>query len=406
MESIYKRLSDEARDDYIWRICQNKDTGKYDLTWSEVADILNKELMEDYSESKYRKRFADMKKGYNRAVEESTDAKDMIEEMRLQKLELEMERKKKQTESIYYNRILREHSREEMLKERVIQAIENADKIPLPEFKPLQVEHVGDKEYLLIISDIHAYKMFKSITNEYSKAILEDRMARLLHEIKELVKQEKLTKITVLNGGDNFEGLLRQSALAMLEIGVMDTVVEFRRFMAKWLSDLSEVVKVKYIHLTSANHGEVRLLNMRAGQMPQDDFEKDIATYFEDVLNKNERIEVVAPKTPHYHLKIAGKDYLCHHGHGIKSPKKYLDSMTRKMKVFFDGLIIGHYHTEKLETVYEDVDGGDIEIIICPSVVGSDPYADSIHKGSKASAIVLRFDEVYGRDREYKFVLN
>lgn len=406
MQTEYKRLSDESRDDYIWRICQNKDIGKYDLTWSDVAEILNEELTEDYTESKYRKRFADMKKGYERAVKESTDANDMIEEMRLQKLELEMERKKKQTESVYYNRVLREHSREEMLKERVEQAIKNADKIPLPEFKPLEVNKVSDKEYLLVISDIHAYKMFKSITNEYSKAILEDRMAKLLFNMKELVEQEGIDKITVLNGGDNFEGLLRNSALAMLEIGVMDTVIEFRKFMAKWISDLSAVVNVKYVHLTSANHGEIRLLNMRAGQMPQDDFEKDVAHYIHDILENNDRIEVVVPDNPYYHLKIAGKDYLCHHGHGIKSPKKYLDSMSRKLKVFFDGLIIGHYHSEKIETVYEDVDGGDIEIIICPSVVGSDPYADSIHKGSKASALVMRFDEKYGRDREYKFVLN
>lgn len=402
----YKRMSDEQKDDYIWRVCENKDQGIYNLTWDEVGEILNEELVENYKSSKWRKNYQVMKKGYDRAIQKNVNVERALEELKLAKIEAKMAAKESQTEAIYTNRVLREHAREEMLKNRVVDAIKNADKIPLPKFEPLQLSKVGAKEYLLGLTDIHAYKIFTSITNEYSKDILEQRMAELLVEIKALVESEGLEHITVLNGGDNFEGMLRSSALAMLELGVMDTVVEFRRFVAKWLSDLSKFVRVKYIHLISANHSEIRLLNMRAGQMPQNDFEKDIANYIQDILSNNDRIEVIVPDDVFYHLKIAGQDLLCHHGHGIGNPKTYLDSMSRKLKVWFSSLVVGHLHTEEIKTFYEDIDGGDVELIRLPSIVGSCGFSDKINKGSKSAALVLRYSEDKGRDREYKIILN
>ena len=401
----YKRMSSESEDDYIWRMCENKENKIYDLTWDSIGEILNSELDEEYSSSKWRKNYQVMKKGYNRAIIKNIDNTKALDELKMAKIELEMEKKKVQTENVFKNRMLREHSREVLLKERVVDAISNAEKIPLPEFKTLN-KSKGNSEYLLGFSDVHAYKIFKSLTNEYSKSILEQRMSELMDRVIEVVESEKLEEITVFNGGDNLEGILRVSALSILELGVQDTIIEYRRFMAKWLSDLSKYVKIKYIQVISSNHGEHRPLNTRAGQMPKEDFEKDIANYIYDILSENDRIEVIVPKDAHYHLKIAGQDILLHHGHSIGNPKTYLDSMSRKLKVWFNTLIVGHLHTEEIKTVYEDIDGGDVEIIRLPSIVGSCEFSDSINKGSKSAALMLRFDEIKGRDREYKFILN
>lgn len=402
----YKRFNSESEDDYVWRICESKENKKYDLTWDEVGEILNSELDEDYSSSKWRKNYQIMKKGYERAIIKNMDNEKSIEELKIAKIELEMEKKKIQTENIYKNRMLREHGREELLKERVVDAIKNAEKIPLPEFKKLYDSKNNSFEYIIGFSDVHAYKIFKSLTNEYSKNILEQRMAELMDKTIEVVETEKLDSITVINGGDDLEGILRTSALSILELGVQDTIIEYRRFMAKWLSDLSKKVKIKYIQMISSNHTEHRPLNTRAGQFPKEDFEKDIATYIQDVLSENKRIEVTVPETAHYHLNIAGQDILIHHGHGIGNPKTYLDSMSRKLKVWFSTLIVGHLHTEEIKSVYEDIDGGDVEIIRLPSIVGSCEYSDSINKGSKSAALMLGFNEDKGRDREYKFILN
>lgn len=405
MDIIYKRLSDEEISDYIWRICSNKDNGKYNLTWDEVGEILNAECDEEYTSSKWRKNYQNEKRGYERAIEKNVDSEKAINELRIARMELEMERKKKQTDSIFYNRVLREHSREEMLKEKVVESLVNVERIPLPEFKPLKSGE-GTISYLLGFSDVHAYKIFKSLTNEYSKSILEQRMAELLQETIKLINSENIKELVVVNGGDDLEGILRISALSILELGVVDTVIEYRRFIAKWISDLSKYVKVKYIQMISSNHSELRPLNTRAGQMPKEDFEKDIATYIKDLLDNNDRVEVIIPEQAHYHLKLAGKDILIHHGHGIGNPKTYLDSMSRKLKVWFSTLIVGHLHSEEIKTFYEDIDGGDVEMIRLPSIVGTCEYADSINQGSKSAGLMLGFSEEKGRVREYKFILN
>lgn len=405
MELKYKRMTDETIDDYVWRICSNKDSGKYELTWDEVGNILNRESDEEYTSSKWRKNYQNEKRGYERAIESKINSDDAINELRLAKMELEMERKKKQTEGIFVNRVLREHSRADLQKEKVAEAIQNAGKMPLPEFKQLKSDN-GEISYLLGFSDVHAYKIFKSLTNEYSKSILESRMAELMQEVIKVVNNENVNQLVVINGGDDLEGILRISALSILEIGVIDTVVEYRRFMAKWLSDLSKHVKVKYIQMISSNHTESRPLNTRAGQMPKEDFEKDIANYIKDVLDNNDRIEVIIPTESHYHLQLCGKDILIHHGHGIGNPKTYLDSMSRKLKVWFSTLIVGHLHSEEIRTFYEDIDGGDVEMVRLPSIVGTCEYADSINQGSKSAALMLGFNEKKGRVREYKFILN
>ena len=97
---------------------------------------------------------------------------------------------------------------------------------------------------------------------------------------------------------------------------------------------------------------------------------------------------------------------MIHHGHGIGNPKTYLDSMSRKLKVWFSTLIVGHLHSEEIKTFYEDIDGGDVEMIRLPSIVGTCEYADSINQGSKSAALMLGFNEKIGRVREYKFILN
>lgn len=405
LETKFKRMSDESVDSYIYRICRNKEIGLYDLTWQQVAEILNSELNYEFTESKYRKEYQAMQRGIDMINSQKAETEDLIEELRKAKIELALEKKKVQTENIYTNRMLREHGREELLKEKVVNAIQNADKIPLPEFKPLQKSTNDKVQYVLGFSDVHAYKIFKSLTNEYSKAILEQRMAKLLKEVVEEIENNNIENLIVLNGGDDLEGILRASALSILELGVQDTVIEYRRFMAKWLSDLSKHVKVKYIQVISSNHTEHRPLNTRAGQFPKEDFEKDIATYIQDILSENDRIEVIVPETAHYHLNILGQDILIHHGHGIGNPKEYLDSMSRKLKVWFSSLILGHLHTEEIKSFYEDIDGGDVEMIRLPSVVGSCDYSDKINKGSKPAAIMLRYKEGKGRDREYKFIL-
>lgn len=403
IETSFKRMSDEEESHYIYRVCRNKDMGIYDLTWKEVQDILNQELENEFTESKYRKEYQAMQRGIDMVDYSNTDTEEQMEEMKLLKMELEMERKKKQTEAVYYNRVLREHSRQDMLFEKVVDAVKSVE-LDIPKFEPLQIQR-GDQEWLLGFSDVHAYKYFESITNKFNREILEERMRLLQAEVIESVKHNNIQKLTVLNGGDSLEGMLRNSALQSLELGVVETVVEFQRWLVEWLNQLSKHVEIKYIHLISANHSEIRPLNSRAGQFPKEDMEIIIANYIKDMCKDNPRIEVVVPDDSFALFEMAGYQVLAHHGHGIRDRRKYIERMTRKLRVFLDYGIFGHLHHGEIKTMDEG-SNNDCEIIGLPSIVGTDDFADKILEGAKSAAVLFRFEEGKGRNQENKFILN
>lgn len=398
----HRKQSSESVDEYIYRLCRNKDVGVYDLTWKQVGDILNSELDEEYTESKFRKEYQAMQRGIDMITEKSIDTDEQMEEMKLLKMELEMKRKKVQTDSVYYNRILREHAREEMLFEKVSDAIKQVE-LNIPEFEPLKLQK-NNQEWLLGFSDVHAYKYFQSITNSYSKKILERRMNQLLSEVIDSVKTNNIKKLTVLNGGDSFEGMLRISALKSLELGVIETVVEFQRWMLEWLNQLSKHVEIKYIHLISANHSEIRPLGTRAGQFPKEDLEMIIANYIYDMCKDNPRIEVVVPEDSFVLFDMAGYKVIAHHGHGVRNKRNYVERMSRKVREFIDYGIFGHLHHGEIKTIDEGIDN-DCEIIGLPSIIGTDSYADSLLEGAKPSAVLFRFEEGKGRNQENKFML-
>lgn len=55
------RWNGEPWEDYFIRLCENKD--KYNLTYNEIASLLNAENGKSYGESAYRKRFVDFNRG-------------------------------------------------------------------------------------------------------------------------------------------------------------------------------------------------------------------------------------------------------------------------------------------------------------------------------------------------------
>ena len=51
----YKRLDEETEDDYTLRICALKEIKH--LYWDEIAQIINRTLDQNYTESRYRKMY-------------------------------------------------------------------------------------------------------------------------------------------------------------------------------------------------------------------------------------------------------------------------------------------------------------------------------------------------------------
>lgn len=396
----YKRFENETVDECTYRICSEKDKIG---TWQDVANILNKLLDQEFTESAYRKKYQAFQRILDANREKFVDDNSQLEEIKLQIENLRKERIKLQTANIERNRVDRSESRQEMYYEYV-GSICNA--LEVPEFEEIHNRKTR-KQYLLTLADLHYGAEFESLNNFYSKSECVYRFERLLDYTKSFIKEKELAEISIVMLGDVLQGILRVSDLKLNDSSVVKSTVEVSRLIAQFLNDLSKYIKITYYHTPSANHTQLRPLATKASELADEDLEYLIGNYIKDLLRNNERIDVVLADENKQFVNVSIFDYnvLAMHGHQIKNIDSAIKDLTMLNHEFVDYLILGHYHGGKEITSQEGI-CSDAEILISPSFIGSDPYSDTLMKGAKSAVKIYGFDELYGHTETYKFVLN
>ncbi|WP_144498296.1 hypothetical protein [Bacillus pumilus] len=399
-----KRHSDENLKQWKLRICENYK--EYGLSnWNEVAEVINKETGDKKGESAYRKWFTNFNEGRDYQKEVVAEGNGAIVELELKKIEVMEERKKLQAMKNEIHKKTRIKGRNELMYEHVTAAIEKQPSLPLPSFKVLQPNR-KQRAAVLGFGDEHFGKEFKSLNNEYNEQIYLERMAQLLSETVECIQKESLNELVVLNGADSVEGMaLRVSQLTPLQYGFMDQVIKYSRYKVEWLKELSKYVKIKYIHIPSANHTELRLHGTSRGEMPKEDVERIIATYIHDMLQENERIEVPLYDDGIVDFNLLEFEFVACHGHQIKNKKNAIRDLSQLKRKFYDYMYISHFHHGNMLTVGEAA-GHNVQVIQLPSVMGSDEYSDSLMTGAKAGANLTIFESGKGRAIQYEYILN
>lgn len=385
---------------YKIRLSKNKDS--YGINWNTVAELINSETGDSFGESKYRKWYANYIEGFEDGIKNITDESASVIEDKT--YTLQKERIKNQTVGVHINRIAREDARKELLIEEFTRAVKEYSLQP-PEFHTLPYS-TGVKGAVLGFGDVHFGKIFESVNNKYDEEEVRLRLSDLFIQTVNKIKQENLSHIHIVNGADNVEGIgLRISQLMSLQFGLMDQVIRYQRLMVEWLNRLSAHVKITYHHVPSSNHTEIRPIGTKAGQFPKEDVERLIASYIHDMLSNNTRIDVPQYTDDYARFEICGYRFYAKHGHQIKNVKTALKDLSMLHREFIDYLILSHFHHAEEITVAEG-DTNDCEIIILPSVMGSDRFSDRLMTGAKAAAKMLIFEEGKGKVTSHTLKLN
>lgn len=399
----YKRLDGETDQELIYRICSEKDKIG---TWSDVKNILNRILHKTYGESTYRKSYQSFNKMMEANRNKFVNSSEQLEEINKQIEELKRERIKLQTSNIERNRIDRSVSRQEMYYEYVGNAITS---LPLPEFNPFPIENKEGEtiEYLVALSDMHYGATFKSENNEYSPDIARDRLVYLTEELVQFTQKNKIGKLNIVCLGDVLQGLIHLTDLKINDSTVVKSCVEICRLIAMMLNTLSTYTQIEYYHVPSANHTQIRTLGAKANELMDEDLEYLIGNYIKDLCKNNKRINVhLADEGKQYIVvPINGYDVIAMHGHQIKNIENSIKDISMMRREFVDYLLLGHFHAGKQIVAHEGC-CNDSEVLVAGSFVGSDPYSDSLFKGSKASVNIYGFDYIYGHTETYKIILN
>lgn len=403
MNTTWKRLSNESEKNYIYRICDNKDAIG---TWPDVANILNSELNHDWTESAYRKQYQMGKRYLEECQDELFENETYVEKIRQEREELQRERYKLQTVKLEYNRWLREHARDELFEENVVNCIrEVLGTVQPPAVIPVKrndVERCG----ILCIADSHYGKdvvvkgLNGEIINQYNPEIFEERMEQLLSEVVEFCKKENLYNIKVFNLGDSIDGLLRQSQIWNLRFGVVQSAIRYGDYMSRWLRTLSQYTAVEYHPVLIANHSELRLLDGKKDQHLNESAEMVVNKIIEVANENNPNLKIITNETGYIYTEAAGYKIFGIHGE-FKNTSTILKDYQEIYNTRIDYLIHGHKHTQN----YAEV-GTRKGVIGIGSLCGIDDFSIKIRKSSDATASFIVFEKNKGKVDEHTFVLN
>lgn len=399
----YRKQSSESYDDYWWRICSSKDSNIYNLTWDEVGEILNSELKENFTSSKWRKNYQMMKKGFDKAREENSDLEDMLRDIEIKKLELKEEQIKLSTLRLDVNKTIRNTARFEQWVDEVKNAIKTVE-VHIPDYKGVSDENCK-KEYLLTVADIHTGKKGESLDNYYSLDVLQDRMWQIRDEVVQEIQEKRIKTLRILILGDLIDGLLRASQIQNLQMLRAHQTVFIARFLFEWLNSISEYCHIDCKMTTASNHSQSRPLDSKRGEFDKDDYEIIIYEWLSDLCEKNPRIKLEGNNVVEFNL--LGRDIIAMHGHQldkIKGNKNMLATVSFHRNKQYQYMIIAHLHHANIKTVGKN-NLGNKEIIYCPCICGNDEYSDSLYTGASAGSLLIEFNDKQGRRNTTDIIL-
>lgn len=405
MNDILKKLPKENEAQYIFRLGQLKDSGVITDTWESINPTINRELgieEENWRDvSSFRKRYRNYLDAYEQIFSKEKFSTDQTGEYTNQKRELQKLKTQIQTEKLEYNKWLREEARDELICEKICNAIKSNNTLVSPD--PIVIDR-ANRSAVLAFGDEHyaaeftIYGLHGEILNSYSPEIFEQRMWDLLYQTIDIIQKEHLTTLYVFALGDFTDGILRCGQLMKLRYGVVEGTVKYANFIANWLNELTKYVKVKY-QMTYGNHSELRMLSQPKGTFKEENTGMFVREMIKTYLENNPNFEMIVNPTGLIFDNIEGLNVLGIHGE-VKNMENAIKDFSNTYNTNISILIGGHMHHYRAQTV-----GVNKDVINVPSIIGIDDYSMSLNKTSNPGAVLFCVEENKGVTLEYKIKL-
>ena len=254
-----KKKSEETELSYIWRVGKLRDSGIIDMTWSELADVFNAELREpdeEFSESVYRKRYKLLKDAYEQ-IFSGCQPDEYLQELVIQKQEIQKEKRKLYDERLDLNKRLREQARLETTVDTLREAISNiADQyFPVQSIDIPQI--AGDNKLIVCLSDLHIGQEFATADGVYNSTLAARRLEKYLDEIRKIAANNGCNECVVCLLGDMISGSIHQRISVTNKENVVDQVKTASMLVSKFVYDLSPLFSSVDVYSVGGNHSRL-----------------------------------------------------------------------------------------------------------------------------------------------------
>lgn len=394
-----EELTIQEKEELVRNIAQKK-AGLIDLDWQEICEKYDLNIS------------ADTLRKAGVGIKLATDANMLNDKPSTTVAQISggyVERQELRDLTRQVSKLYRSESRSELLREAVLDAVNHLDPIRINHCKTISerndfgrtlVVALGDFHYG---ADIHVTGLMGETLNEYNSKVFEERMERLLAEIRGIADKEQISQVKVFLVGDLIDGMLRQSQLMRLEFGMVESTIRLSEYLSYWLAELADGLYVD-VYATMGNHSEVRPLKSKNREFEEENLEKIILWYLKARLDGEENIFVDAECKRYTMVDVEGFKFLLLHGDGEKGVVDIAKDTVNLYGRSIDYFVCGHKHKEQ-EWPSGNTNDGHSVIIRVPSICGVDRYAQSRGFGGKPGATALVIERDYGRRCVYPIKL-
>lgn len=386
---------------YAQRLCDNK--VELNLTWQEIAHLVNSFFGVTYSEKYYRSHYRDgtlfVKSNLDDEQIIIPGCEDVFEYD--QETTLKKERMKLSDERVQNNAILRRISREETIKELGIEAANIvAQKCPMCISEAPKSDKKVEKVGILQLSDWHYGIVIDTIYNQYNPEIAKNRVSQLVSKVKEVIKKEGISYLYVFNLGDMIAGNIHLTIRLNSRINVLNQIMEVSEIISEAIASLSTCVNGIEYYAALDNHS--RIDPIRENSLDLESLCRITTWYMKERLKWQHN--VIIHTTNKYGPDIITTSIWDHevaavHGHKDK-PEKVVDNLVLMTKHNFDLILTSHFHH------FQADEKNEVLVLCNSSLMGTDDYAQKLRLSAKPSQNFIVATRENVAEQIYRIVLN
>lgn len=352
----FKKQSDENDEQFIWRICQYKESSISDMSWNDVADIINKELgMEDmpYSEAAFRKPYQQAKRFYDAGVFGNMSSMDYSAEIRSQKHELEKEKIRVRDERNELKRIIRDEARKESFKDQVVRAISECNCKPLEYDVNKKFEDVtyGDNDLVCTFFDVHAGLKVDNYFNTFNQDVLKERINKYLDKILEVQRRHGSENVCVILS-ELVSGIIHPTIRIENNQNLIEQFLTVTNYIAEFLEELSYHFNDVNVFCCPGNHS--RVTPNKEHELRGENLDVLAMPYLEAKMQNFDNVDFCDNAVDKMIAMFSVRDKTVFAVHGDKTN---INDVVQKLTLYVglkpDIIYTGHKHTNAMITSYD-----------------------------------------------------
>lgn len=264
-EELAKYNLTQEKYEQLLQDCSNKTQKISDDDWSEICarynldfnpDTIRKGSQPPLIGSAFVSEYYKWKEAKNKNNCDEND--DYFKKLRLEKQEIQKEKRKLYDERLDINRRLREESRLETTIEKIDEMLSNiADKRYITYTNYINVSR-SENDMIVCLSDLHLGASYYNFDGTYDSEIAKERLNQYLHEIIDIQKTHNAENCVVLLLGDLISGNIHSTISVTNKENVIEQVKIACEYISDFVYSLGEHFRNVEVRGVSGNHSRIQ----------------------------------------------------------------------------------------------------------------------------------------------------